>query len=73
MQIWPRTRRLVIAVAIAAAVFCAVAWSYTAYKTSRAKSLLAEASHVRIGDREASVLALAQRYGGIKWEPTGST
>ena len=73
VQVWPRTRRLVIAVAIAAPVLCAIAWSYTAYKASRAKSLLAEASRVRIGDSEASVLALVQRYRGIKWEPTGST
>ena len=73
MQGWPRTRRVIIAVAIVATVLCTIAWSYTAYKTSRAKSLLAEASRVRIGDSEASVLALVQRYGGVKWEPPGTT
>jgi hypothetical protein len=73
VQVWPRTRRVIIAVAIVATVLCAAAWSYTAYEASRAKSLLAEASRVRIGDSEASVLALVQRYRGIKWEPSGST
>jgi len=73
VQVWPRTRRLIIAVAIVATVLCAAAWSYTAYEASRAKSLLAEASRVRIGDSEASVLALVQRYRGIKSEPLGST
>jgi hypothetical protein len=73
VQVWPRTRRVIIAAAIVATVLCAIAWNYTAYKASRAKSLLAEASRVRIGDSEASVLALVQRYGGVKWEPSGST
>jgi hypothetical protein len=73
VQVWPRTRRVITAVAIVASVLCAIAWGYTAYKASRAKSLLAEASRVRIGDSEASVLALVQRYGGVKWEPSGST
>ena len=73
MQVWPRTRRVIIAAAIVATVLCAIAWNYTAYKASRAKSLLAETSRVRIGDSEASVLALVQRYGGVKWEPSGST
>lgn len=50
-----------------------MAWSHTAYKVSRAKSLLAGAAPVRIGDSEASVLTLIQRYGGVKWEPSGST
>lgn len=73
VQVWPRIRRVIIAAAIVATVLCALAWNYTAYKASRAKSLLAEASRVRIGDSEESVLALVQRYGGFKWEPSGST
>ena len=73
VQVWPRTRRVIIAGAIVATALCAMAWNYTAYNASRAKSLLAEASRVRIGDSEASVLALVQRYGGFKWEPSGST
>ncbi len=62
-----------MAVAIVATALCAMAWTYTAYKVSRAKSLLAEASRVRIGDSEASVLTLIQRYEGVKWEPSGRT
>ncbi len=73
MQVWPRTCRVVIGAAIVATVLCAAAWSYTAYEAWLAKSLLAEASRVRIGDSEASVLALVQRYGGVKWEPPGTT
>jgi len=73
VQVWPRTSRVIIAVVIVATALCAMAWNYTAYKASRAKSLLAEAARVRIGDSEASVLALVQQYGGFKWEPTGST
>jgi hypothetical protein len=73
VQVWSRTRRVVIAVAIVASGLCAIARNYTAYKASRAKSLLAEASRVRIGDSEASLRALVQRYGGVKCEPTGST
>jgi hypothetical protein len=73
VHVLPRTRRVILAVAIVATALCAMAWNYTAYKASRAKSLLAEASRVRIGDSEASVLTLVQRYGGFKWEPSGST
>lgn len=73
MQVWPRTRRVIIELAMVATAFCAVAWTYSAYKASLAKSLLVEASRVQIGDSEASVLALVQRYGGMKWHPSGST
>jgi len=73
VKIWPRTRRVTIAMAIVATALCAIVWTYTAFEARRAKSLLAEASRVRIGDSEASVLALVQRYGGVKWEPIGST
>jgi hypothetical protein len=73
VQVWPRTRRVIIAVAIVVTALCAIAWSYSAYKARRAKSLLAEAPRVQIGDSEASVLALVQRHGGVKWHPSGST
>ena len=73
MQVWPRTCRVIIAVAILATALFAITWSYTAYKATRAKSLLAEGARVRIGDSEASLRPLVQRYGGVKWEPTGST
>ena len=35
--------------------------------------MLADASHVRIGDSESSVLALVRQYQGIKWAPPEST
>ena len=73
MQVWPRARRVIIAVAIVVTALCAIAWSYTAYNARRAKSLLAEGARVQIGDSEESVLTVIQRYGGAKWEPTGST
>lgn len=73
MQVWLRTRRVIIALAIVAAALCAISWIYTAFKASRARSLLAEASRVRIGESEAAVLTLVRRYGGVKWKPSGST
>ena len=73
VQIWARTRRLIFAVVIVAGLLCAGAWTYTARQARRAESMLAEASGVRIGDSEASVLPLVERYGGHKWAPPGST
>jgi len=73
VQVWRRTRRVIIAVVILATALFAITWSYTAYKATRAKSLLAEGARVRIDDSEASLRPLVQRYGGVKWEPTGST
>jgi hypothetical protein len=52
---------------------CAGAWSYSSYQAQRAASMLAEASQVRIGDSEASVLPLVERYRGHKWAPADST
>jgi hypothetical protein len=49
--------------------FCGSLFFYAKYKVHRARTLLAEASHVRIGDKEATVLALIGRYGGFKWTP----
>lgn len=59
-----------IAVALLVVVACwASLWAFTEYKVHRAKSLLAEASRIQIGDSESSVLALVGRYGGFKWTP----
>lgn len=60
-------RRLGFAVVIITVLLCAGVWSYTGYQARRAASMLAEASRVRIGDSEASVLPLVGRYGGHKW------
>jgi hypothetical protein len=73
VQIWARKRRLVFAMVMITGLLCAGAWSYTAYQTRRAASMLAEASRVRIGDSEASVLPLVGRHRGRKWAPPGST
>ena len=59
-----------IAVALLVVVaFWASLYAFTGYKAHRAKSLLAEASRIQIGDTESSVLALIGRYGGFKWTP----
>jgi len=42
-------------------------WAFIRYQDHRAMSLIDEASRVRVGDREASVLPLLGRYGGYKW------
>lgn len=44
-------------------------WAYVEYKAHRASVMLAELSRVHVGDAEASVLPLVQRYGGFKWAP----
>lgn len=49
--------------------FCGLLRTYAQYNAHRAKSLLAAASTLRIGDTEESVLALTRRYGGFKWTP----
>jgi hypothetical protein len=54
-------------------LLCAGAWTYTARQARRAESMLAEASQVRIGDSEASVLPLVERHRGLKWAPADST
>jgi len=59
-----------VAVALVVVVaFWASLRAFTEYKAHRAKSLLAEASRIQIGDTESSVLALIGRYGGFKWTP----
>ena len=81
MQVWPyrsfgamlscRTiaLRLVIAVLVVAAVLWGSLRAYTEYEAHRAASMLAEASRLRVGDTEESVLPLVKRYGGYKWTP----
>lgn len=61
--------RFVITALLAVAAFWGSLRAYGEYKAHRAISLLAEASTVQIGDPEASVLTLLERYGGYKWTP----
>lgn len=44
-------------------------WAYVLYDAHRAKAMLVEVSRIRVGDSEASILPLVQRYGGFKWTP----
>jgi hypothetical protein len=48
---------------------CGAIWSYSEYEAHRARLMLAEASRVHVGDTEASVLTLVQRYGGVRRTP----
>jgi len=68
-----RTRRLfwsfVAGVLTLSAICCGSLWAYAEYEVNRAKSMIAELSLVKIGDTEASILAVTTRYGGIKWIP----
>jgi hypothetical protein len=57
-----------VALLIIAAVWGSL-WAYVDYKAHRASFMLAEVSRVHVGDAEASVLPLVQRYGGFKWTP----
>lgn len=61
--------RLIIAVlAFAASVYGSL-WAYVECDARLAKSMLATASRIRVGDTEASVLPLVERFGGYKWTP----
>jgi hypothetical protein len=42
---------------------------YTEYEAHRVVSMLAEASRVRVGDTEASILPLVNQYSGYRWTP----
>jgi hypothetical protein len=68
-----RARTLALRFVVIALVIVAAFWgllqTYAQYKAHRAKSLLAEASRVQVGDTEESVLALSSRYDGFKWTP----
>jgi hypothetical protein len=59
--------RLAIAVVAAAAMLCALIQVHARYEAHRAKSILAKAWKVRIGDTEASVLPWVKQYRGYKW------
>ena len=61
--------RLILALLAVGAVCYGSLWAYVEYEAHRANSILAEISRVQIGDTEASVLALTNRYGGFKWTP----
>lgn len=69
----PRVRTLALRFVLVALAIVAAFWgslrAYAQYNTHRAKSLLAEASGVHIGDSEESVIALTRRYNGFKWTP----
>lgn len=58
--------RFVITALLVIAAFWGSLFAYAEYEAHRAISLLAEASNVRIGNPEASALALLERYGGYK-------
>jgi len=49
-----------------AALWCSL-WAYVGYERRRAVSLFTEASRVRVGDTEASILPLLGHHGGHKW------
>lgn len=59
--------RIAIVVFLIVLVVWGSMWAYIAYEAHRTKLLLAEVSHIRIGDTEASVFPLVERYGGFKW------
>jgi hypothetical protein len=61
-------RLVIVSLLIIAAVWGSL-WAYVEYEAHRARSMLAEASRVRVDDREDSILSLARRYGGFKWTP----
>jgi hypothetical protein len=44
-------------------------WAYVGYEAHHARVMLTEASGVRLGDTETSILPLVQRYRGFKWTP----
>ncbi len=64
---------LVIVVLLIAVAFWVSLCAYGKYEAHRAVSLLTEASRVKIGDTEVSVLAFVKRYDGYKWTPTPSS
>ena len=50
-------------------VSCVGLHIYSRYAVDRALSLLSEATLVKVGDNEETVLPLIARYGGAKWYP----
>jgi len=59
-------RTAAVVVLCVAALWCSL-WTYVGYERHRAVSLFTEASRVRVGDTEASILPLLGRYGGYRW------
>jgi hypothetical protein len=59
--------RVVIVALLIVAASCGSLWTYVEYEAHRARLMLADASNVRVGDSEAAVLPLVQRYSGFKW------
>jgi hypothetical protein len=67
--------QLLSALFTSAVLVLVVLRSCVRYEVHRATSLLADASQIRVGDAEASVLPLVKRYDGFKWgkkEPLGA-
>jgi hypothetical protein len=67
--------RLVLAALVVSVALWGSLWVYIGYEAHRAKLLLAEISQIHVGDAEASILPLVQRYDGFKWaaEPLSPT
>ncbi len=61
--------RLIVVVLILAASVYGSLWAYVECAAHRARSMLAAASRIRVGDTEASVLPLVERFGGYEWTP----
>jgi hypothetical protein len=59
--------RLVIVVFLIVIAAWGSIWAYVAYEAHRTKLMLGEVSQIRVGDTEASILPLVERYGGFKW------
>jgi hypothetical protein len=59
--------RVVVLTVLSVAVLWCSLWTYVGYERHRAISLFNEASRVRVGDAEASILPLLKHYGGHKW------
>src|ERR1035441_2913499 len=64
----PWSRLIVAVLALTASVYGSL-WAYIECAAHRAKSMLVAASRIRVGDTEASVLPLVERFGGYKWTP----
>ena len=61
-------RCVIVALLVAVAAWGSL-WAYAEYEHHRAKLMLVEVSRVHVGDAEASVLPLVQRYRGFKRTP----
>jgi hypothetical protein len=59
--------RLVLAALLICAALWGSLWAYIGHEAHRERLMLAELSQIHVGDTEASVLPLVQRYGGFKW------